>query len=79
MLNVAYVDAKEEAINEAAIASKRRREVSTTYNHSSNFLTTPSSYAYIVNDTLVGTTTPQEVRVPVSSVDASSNSSESSV
>jgi hypothetical protein len=61
---VAYLDAKE-AINEAAIANKRRREVSTTYHHSSNFLTTLSSYGYTASDLpTVGTTTTQKVGVP---------------
>jgi hypothetical protein len=77
---VAYLDAKEEAINEAAIANKRRREVSNTYFHSPNFLTTLSSYDYIVHDMpLVGPITTQKVEVPVSSVDTSSHSSEGSV
>jgi hypothetical protein len=76
---VAYLDAKEEAINEAAIANKRRREVSNTYYHSSNFLTTLSSYDYKANEMpTVGSTT-QKVGMPGSIVNASSNSSESSV
>jgi hypothetical protein len=78
-ISLLYLDAKE-AINAIALANKRRREVSTTYNHSFNFLTTLSSYDYIVNDMpIVGTTTTQTVGVPVSSVDTSSHSSESSV
>ncbi len=77
---VAYLDVKEEAIDEAAIANKRTREISTTYNHSSNFLTTLSSYDYTASDMLtVGTTTTQKVGVPESIVDASSNSSKGSV
>jgi len=76
---VAYLDAKEEAINEAAIANKRRREVSNTYFHSPNFLTTLSSYDYIVHDMPIVEPTTQKVEVPVSSVDTSSHSSEGSV
>jgi hypothetical protein len=66
--------------NEAAIANKRRREVSITYYLSSNFLTILSSYDYIVSDMpTVGTTTIPKVVVPRSRVDTSSHNSETSV